>query len=324
MKCLFITLYVTGFALAVSANEKSDANKATDLVVRNTTLVQRCVLKGAPSTRMIAVGEPGGFNYAFDALNCAPVSTWTGGFLDIGGETKGRGGNACKALGVQQSLSANAVPLRVGRPDSLPSAIRFHGYRRDSKSGDPTFLFEVDGVAVEQKLHSPKPLVVTMAFAFPGKHEQSLFYLLDPGTHLHVNLGKGLKWNGSGIIEIPPGQSAADFEIYLKPTDKAFVREVEHLSGAELFHNFCSACHSIDGTKLIGPTFKGLWGREETIARNGVANTIKVDADYIRESILKPQVALVKGYETVPMADYSAVLTKDQVENLIHYLRELK
>tara|TARA_R110002049_G_scaffold221337_1_gene392809 strand:+ start:927 stop:1076 length:150 start_codon:yes stop_codon:yes gene_type:complete len=49
-----------------------------------------------------------------------------------------------------------------------------------------------------------------------------------------------------------------------------------------------------------------------------------VDADYIHESILKPQAAIVKGYEAVPMADYSGVLTKEQVESLIGNLQELK
>lgn len=318
MKRLFIAFYLAAFALVISAAGN------TDIVVHDTTLVQRCVLNGTGSTRMIAVGQPGGFNYAFDALNCTPVSTWTGGFLDFGGETNGRGGSGCRALGVQQSFGAKPAPLRVGKPDVMPSSIRFHGYRRDSKSGEPTFLFEVDGVAVEQKLNSPKPMMITMEFTFPSKHEQSLYYLLDPGANLHVNLGNGLKWSAPGVIEIPAGQSEASFEIYLKPTDKAFVREVEHLTGADLYRNYCSACHSLDGSKLIGPSFKGLWGKDETVARNGVISTVKVDADYVRESILKPQAAIVKGYETVPMADFSAVLTKDQLETLINYLRDLK
>lgn len=321
MRGFFVTLSATTFAFAFAA---AASELAEDIVVRNTTRVQRCVLKGASSSRIIAVGHPGGFNYAFDALNCAPVSTWAGGFLDFGGETKGRGGNASKALGVQQSFGVDTVPLRVGKPDAMPSSVRFQGYRRDGGSGEPTFLFEVDGVAVEQSLHSTNPLAVTMAFAFPGKRDQSVFYLIDPGAHLHIHLGKGLKWSRPGIIEIPAGLSEAAFEIHLKPSQTTFVREAERLTGADLYRNFCSACHSIDGAKLIGPTFKGLWGREGTVARNGVASTIKVDADYVRESIVKPQAAVVAGYEAVPMADYSAVLTKEQLESLITYLRDLK
>ena len=137
-------------------------------------------------------------------------------------------------------------------------------------------------------------------------------------------MGKGLKWAGPGVIEISPDQSTAHIRIHLKPTDKTFVREVEQLTGAELFQNFCSACHSIDGTKLIGPSFKGLWHREQVVMRGGKQESLAIDEDYVRESILKPQAAIVKGYEAVPMADFSAVLTKEQIESLLGYLRELE
>ena len=49
-----------------------------------------------------------------------------------------------------------------------------------------------------------------------------------------------------------------------------------------------------------------------------------MDEAYVRESIMKPQAAIVKGYELVPMADFSAVLTKEQIESLIGYLQELE
>ncbi len=54
------------------------------------------------------------------------------------------------------------------------------------------------------------------------------------------------------------------------------------------------------------------------------AKVAEQEAPYIRESILKPQAAIVKGYEAVPMADFSAVLTNEQGETLISYLRGLE
>ena len=318
MKCFAIAFLIASFALAASAKD------GADLVVGDTTLVQRCVLKGAESTRMIAVGQPGGFNYAFDAVRCAPTSAWLGGFLDFSGETNARGGNGCKPLGVQQTLGIDDVPLRIGTPDALPGSLRFHGYRRDAKTGEPTFLFEVDGVAVEQQIHSPSPGVVSLTLTFPGETTKKKFYRIDPTPHLQLVLGDGLRWAGPGVIEIPAARKDAQLTIHLKAVGKAFVREVETLSGVEIFRNFCSACHSIDGTKLIGPSFQGLWGREALVIRNGASETIKVDEDYLRESILKPQAAIVKGYEAVPMADFSAVLTKEQIEGLIEFLKEMK
>ena len=300
------------------------ARDGTDLVVGDTTLVQRCVLKGQKSTRLIAVGQPGGFNYAFDALSCTPVSVWSGGFLDFSGETNARGGNGVKALGVQQALGADPVPLRIGNPDALPATLHFRGYRRDGKTGAPTFLFQTDGVSVEQQIVSPSPGVVSLVLNFPGAGTVKKFYRIDPTPHRQFSLGAGLRWSGPGGIEIPAEQTNARITFHPPTPGAAFVREAESMSGADLFRNFCSACHSIDGTKLIGPTFKGLWGREEVVTRSGVSATITVDAGYVRESILKPQAAIVKGYEAVPMADYSAVLTNDQIESLLSFLHELK
>ena len=47
----------------------------------------------------------------------------------------------------------------------------------------------------------------------------------------------------------------------------------------------CAACHTVDGTESIGPTWLGIWGEE--IALEG-GETVLVDAGYISTSILEP------------------------------------
>lgn len=320
MKPLILAVVV----LATASAGAAEPRPPTDIVVTDRTLVQRAVLRGAPSKRMIAVGQPGGFNFAFDAIHCAPVFTWSGGFLDYAGETNGRGGNGCRPLGVQQTLGIATTPLRIGHADTPPAAIRFLGYRRAAATGAPTFRFEVDGVAVEQRIFSASPGVVVMEFAFPGWQDVRKYYRIDPTPHRQIVLGEGLRWSGPGVIELPAGQPTARVELHLRLTGEAFVRDTPALSGAEIFRNYCSACHSTDGTKLVGPTFQGLWGREALVTRDGRAWTQTVDEAYVRESILKPQAAVVQGYETVPMADFSSVLTGDELERLIEYLRGMR
>lgn len=297
------------------------AQKPNDIVVKNHVLVQRCVIKDS-LPRMVAVGVPGGFNYAFDVIHCSPAFAWRGEFLDFSGEVTGRGGYGCKILGEKQPFDTAEVAFRIGDYEKMPNAVQFKGYRRDKGSGAPTFRFEVDGVPVEQQITSPKPHRVVLDFRFPEKGNQSRFYRIDPTNHHQIKLTDGLRWSGHGIIEIPAEAETASITVFLKPTDMNFVRPVEKLTGTEIFRNFCSACHSTDGTKLIGPTFQGLSGREQTVTRDGKEIAITTDADYLRESILKPQAAIVKGYEAVPMADFSAVLTKDQVDLLVNYLTE--
>jgi cytochrome c oxidase subunit 2 len=48
--------------------------------------------------------------------------------------------------------------------------------------------------------------------------------------------------------------------------------------------------------KGIGPSLFGLWGRTEKL--NGGA-TVKVDENYLRESIVKPGAKITAGYEDV-------------------------
>ena len=82
----------------------------------------------------------------------------------------------------------------------------------------------------------------------------------------------------------------------------------------------CGTCHSDDGSKLIGPSFKGIWGRDENLA-NG--STITVDENYIRESILEPGAKIVEGYQNV-MTPYAGRLSDDDITNIIEYLKTIK
>ncbi len=58
----------------------------------------------------------------------------------------------------------------------------------------------------------------------------------------------------------------------------------------------CLACHSVDGSKGVGPSWQGLYGKTETLADD---TTIKVDEGYIKDSVLNPAAKIVKGYAAV-------------------------
>lgn len=82
----------------------------------------------------------------------------------------------------------------------------------------------------------------------------------------------------------------------------------------------CSACHSTDGTKLAGPSFKGLFGREEEM---GDGSKVKVDENYIRESILNPTAKVVKGFAPI-MPVFQGQLKDPQIESIIAFIKEQK
>ncbi|MBU6959581.1 cytochrome c oxidase subunit II [Pseudomonas sp. CVAP len=67
--------------------------------------------------------------------------------------------------------------------------------------------------------------------------------------------------------------------------------------GQQLAKSFgCVACHSVDGSKGVGPSWQGLYGKTETLEDG---TRIKVDEDYIKESVLKPNAKIVKGYAPI-------------------------
>jgi cytochrome c oxidase subunit 2 len=85
--------------------------------------------------------------------------------------------------------------------------------------------------------------------------------------------------------------------------------------------NLCSTCHSIDGSALVGPSFKGLYGSKQKLSDG---TEVVADDAFIKESIYKPQAKIVQGYGPVMPAMYEGKLTEENVADIIEYLKTLK
>jgi cytochrome c oxidase subunit 2 len=81
----------------------------------------------------------------------------------------------------------------------------------------------------------------------------------------------------------------------------------------------CNACHSLDGTKMIGPTFQGLFGRRVAVQTGGEKRELVVDRDYIRRSILEPGADLVTGYPPV-MPSFQGRISEAELDALVEFL----
>lgn len=81
----------------------------------------------------------------------------------------------------------------------------------------------------------------------------------------------------------------------------------------------CVACHSTDGSKLVGPTWKGLPGslRRFKDGRQAVA-----DDSYLRESILFSSSKIVEGFDE-GMPAYAGILNDRQIDALILYIKSI-
>jgi cytochrome c1 len=81
----------------------------------------------------------------------------------------------------------------------------------------------------------------------------------------------------------------------------------------------CSGCHSVDGSKLVGPSWKGIYGQPVELEGG---TTVTADDAYIHESILQPQAKIVKGFTAVQMPPFQ--LTDQQISDVIAYIKTLQ
>ena len=95
-------------------------------------------------------------------------------------------------------------------------------------------------------------------------------------------------------------------------------------TGKRIMQNIgCFACHSQDGSRLVGPTFKGIWGKTETVITNGEERQVTVDEEYIRRSIYDPNADVVEGFNKGLMVSYEGQLSDEDIDNIIEYLKTL-
>jgi len=90
-----------------------------------------------------------------------------------------------------------------------------------------------------------------------------------------------------------------------------------------LRRNGCNACHTVDGSKLIGPSYLGGWGGTRTVVTGREEREVNVDAEYIKRSIFDPGADVVQGFNKGLMLSYEGTVTEEEVELIIEYLKKL-
>jgi cytochrome c oxidase subunit 2 len=81
----------------------------------------------------------------------------------------------------------------------------------------------------------------------------------------------------------------------------------------------CMACHTTTGTPGVGPSWKGVWGKQESTN----AGTVLVDENYVRESILDPQAKIVTGFGPV-MPTFRGQISDAEISEVTSYIQSLK
>jgi len=116
-------------------------------------------------------------------------------------------------------------------------------------------------------------------------------------------------------------QSEADFQAWV--TEQTALPKEPEARGERWARQFaCLACHSVDRSPLVGPTWKGLFGKQETLT-DGTAVT--VDETYLLESIVNPNLKITQGFQPGLMPQtFADTLTPDQINDIVAYIQTLK
>jgi cytochrome c oxidase subunit 2 len=155
----------------------------------------------------------------------------------------------------------------------------------------------------------------------PGMKNHAWFVADKPGSYdlfCSVYCGAG----HSAMITTVEALPAAEFAEWLQGKGEERAHEAgEH--GAELARaKGCLACHSLDGSRGVGPTFKGLYQSNVTVLINGKRQTVVADDAYLTESIRLPNAKIAEGFQ--PIMPAMADLKDAEVKELVEFIKGVK
>ncbi|MEO8658645.1 MAG: cytochrome c oxidase subunit II [Bryobacteraceae bacterium] len=156
--------------------------------------------------------------------------------------------------------------------------------------------------------------------AVPGRYSELWFNPETPGPH-QVFCAEYCGKSHSDMMAKVFVDDDATYQKWLEEGDEELKKMPLAELGKLIYENRgCATCHSIDGVKGQGPSFKGIWGHEQPLADG---KTVVVDANYVRESILQPQAKVVAGFEPI-MPTFQGLVREREILGVIEYLKTLR
>jgi cytochrome c oxidase subunit 2 len=154
--------------------------------------------------------------------------------------------------------------------------------------------------------------------AVPGMTTQLWFLAPTPGSY-DAFCAEYCGLAHSAMITTVEAMTEHEFEEWYRGE----TAEEEAAEGEQLLATHgCIGCHSTDGSPKVGPTFKGLFGRQVTVVSDGQERTLTADADYVLKSIRHPNADVVKGFPAImPTFDH---LPEEELEEMVEYIQGLR
>ncbi len=156
--------------------------------------------------------------------------------------------------------------------------------------------------------------------AVPGRYTDVWFNAREAGT-FPLFCTEYCGTNHSDMLSQVTVHEGDGYEKWLEEMEKLIEQMPPVQLGELMYKQFgCAACHSTDGKPGTGPSFKGLWGKTETLVTGA---TVQVDENYIRNSINEPMKDIVQGFPP-QMPSFKGQLSDKKLDGIIAYIKSLK
>ena len=225
-------------------------------------------------------------------------------------------------------VQSNGLEIEFTKPLKKGQGWDTNYYRLDTWKYKPTINY--GGPKIDQ--HS-----LTIKSASVSKDRKTVFLEVDnlqPEYLAHLILNEGLVSENDDTLFTAESWTTMNYIpakrkglITKAPTDHIRLSAVtikKENPSLVLHRNMCASCHTLDGKKLVGPSFKGLLGRKQTVIDSkGKEKQITVDTDYIHQAITNPGAFHPKGYQPI-MPDLSKTMKEAEIKALVEWIKSQK
>jgi cytochrome c oxidase subunit II len=161
----------------------------------------------------------------------------------------------------------------------------------------------------------------------PRRYTYAWFYPTKPGTYRltcaeycgtnHSIMGITEAGRRAVVVVHEPGA----YERYLADKASLSIRLPPAELGKMLYEKKgCNACHTLDGSQRVGPTFLKAFGTSVPLTDG---SQVPMDENYIRESLMHPQAKARPGFPP-SMPSFEGQLKELEIEGLIAFIKSLQ
>ena len=169
--------------------------------------------------------------------------------------------------------------------------------------------------------------------AVPGRYSQTWFTATGPGRH-QVFCAEYCGLGHSAMLAEIVAMAPAEYDAWLAETRRSTVAAAQDSpedrvdpttslpeQGRRLAAEYgCFKCHTVDGTRHIGPSWLDLYRKAEKLqdGRNVVA-----DEAYLTESMMDPAARIVAGYQNV-MPTFQGRVPGPEIAAIVEFIKTLR